>query len=399
VIAPTISKLVFGYETTKRKCAGMDFQQQWRAPVQVFSFRYLIVIPVFLAITTAVLLFLHSDDNVAMLYSQCHARARLPELSHIPVIGTPSCYLVSFFQFAIASARSFATLAAILSFIGGLLTVSLVEAARICNGPNILIAYPTGAWLVFNLMGGAIVWQLVIIPAFFYRARSILAARRSANLGSVEELPRIDPNLGDDRRHLAVKSELIAIPAGVTLGFVVPSLLMIIYNTPLLIVIWLFFPVWVSIIRQTVRFSVFKFLQHERKSFHLESHRASLLMVYAVPVTCSILSYGLFFWSLTRPDDRKEMTRATLKFIEIDMAFIVLTVLYWIFVEAGWRVALVMIAVSIALGPGAGICICWIYREDHIHKSLTEQLIQAADEEGEARQQPVDPSEDTPLLH
>ncbi len=60
---------------------------------------------------------------------------------------------------------------AVLSMVGGLLTVSTIEAARICNAPSVLIAYPTGPWLVFTLVGGAFVWELVIVPAFLHRAR------------------------------------------------------------------------------------------------------------------------------------------------------------------------------------------------------------------------------------
>ncbi len=113
--------------------------------------------PVLLAIGTFLVLFVHSDTNIPMLYSQCHARSRLRWLSRIPVLGAPSCFLVSFFQEALASTRAAGTMAAILSFVGGLLTVSLVEAARVCNAPNKLIKYPTLPWIVFNLIGGAAV--------------------------------------------------------------------------------------------------------------------------------------------------------------------------------------------------------------------------------------------------
>ncbi len=148
--------------------------------VNVLSMRYLVIVPVLLAITTAVVLFIHSDVNVAMLYSQCHARARLPWISHMPLLGAPACFLVSFFGEALASVRAFAIMSVVLSFIASLLTVSTVEAARICNGPSLLIAYPTGPWLVFNLMGGAMVWELLITPAFFHRSKQLLEARERA---------------------------------------------------------------------------------------------------------------------------------------------------------------------------------------------------------------------------
>ena len=329
-------------------------------PVRAWSLRLLLVIPVLLALATGLLLFVHSDVNVAMLYSQCHARSRLQWLSRIPVLGAPSCFLVSFFQFALASARSFAVMSVVLSFVAGLLTVTTVESARLCNGPSVLIAYPTGAWLVFNLLGGAIVWELVIIPAFLHRAKRIQAAERTAD----HTLERAhDPDVGDARRHLAGVAEVAAIPVAVALGFVAPSLAMLILGTPATIIVWLFFPIYVSLLRQLVR-PVARSAVTEHRSLHLESHRPSLVAVYAVPVACSALSHALLIWNLFQADDRKEMTRATLKFIEIDFAFIALTVLYWLFVEAGWRVALIMVGATLVLGPGAGVCIGWRYREE-----------------------------------
>ncbi|KAJ4306046.1 hypothetical protein N0V88_000841 [Collariella sp. IMI 366227] len=215
-----------------------------RPPLHHLSLRYLLIPPLLLALLTGVTLFLHSDTNTYMLYSQCHARSRLPWLSHIPLLGSPFCFLVSFFQEAIASVRAFGLMAVILGFVAGLLTVSTVESARVCNGPSVLIAYPTGL-------------------------------------------------------------------------------------------------------------------------------------------------------CLTQPDDRKEMTRSTLKFITVDAFFVGLTVLYWILVEAGWRVVLVMVAASVVLGPGAGICIGWIYREQTVDpdQSVTVVAVGARRDSEDAG-----PSEETPLL-
>ncbi|EWG46062.1 hypothetical protein FVEG_15915 [Fusarium verticillioides 7600] len=144
-----------------------------KAPIHHYSYRSLIIPPILLAAATIVALFLHSDVNFALLWSQCHSHARLPGVSRIPGLGTPLCYLISFFRAALLSLRSRTVMGVVLAFIGGLLTVSTVESARICNAPNALIAYPTGPWLVFDLVGGAVVWELVIIPAFLHRARSV----------------------------------------------------------------------------------------------------------------------------------------------------------------------------------------------------------------------------------
>ncbi|KAL2134723.1 hypothetical protein VTI74DRAFT_11043 [Chaetomium olivicolor] len=366
-----------------------------RPPLHHFTLRYLLIIPILLAFLTGYVLFQHSDTNTYMLYSQCHARSRLPWLSHIPLLGGPACFLVSFFQEAVASVRAFGLMAVILSFVAGLLTVSTVEAARICNSPSVLIAYPTGPWLVFDLIGGAIVWELVIIPAFFHRSREIVAARRGGGGASTQLTGPADPTFGEAMRHLGKVAETVAIPVAVAVGYVVPSLLLLTLDHPATVLVWLFFPVWVSLIRQAVRRVAVAVREGWTTSLHLESNRLALLGMYAVPIVCSVLAHAHFIWSLTQPDDRKEMTRSTLKFITIDAFFVGLTVLYWILVEAGWRVALVMVAVSLVLGPGAGICIGWIYREQTVDpdRSVTVVAVGARRDSEDA-----DPSEETPLL-
>ncbi|KAL2882110.1 hypothetical protein SGCOL_002372 [Colletotrichum sp. CLE4] len=378
----------------------MTSSKRWPAPIHVFSYRALLVVPIILAIATFASLFIHSDVNVALLYSQCDARARLPAVSKVPVFGPPVCFAISFFQSALDSMRTFASMSAILSFIAGLMTVTTIEAARVCNAPNVVIANPTGPWLVFNLIGGAVVWQLVILPAFFHRSRSILLARKKAGQEAVESAASKDPDFGKDSRHLVVDAEIIAIPVSVAWGFILPSLLMLIYNSPVIIVIWLFFPVWVSLIRQAVRWAVLRVQKRQHRSFHLESHAISLLLVYLTPILCSAVSHVYFIWSLFQWDDRKEMTRATVKFVEIDMFFISLTVLYWLFVETGWKVPLVAILGTVPLGPGAGICIAWIYRDTEIREGLKQWLSDVVGSQEEANEEGrASASEETPLLH
>ena len=366
-----------------------------RHAVHTFPLRYLVVVPILLALLTGYTLFVHGDTNIYMLYSQCHARSRVPWLSHIPVIGSPACFLVSFFQKAAVSVslRAIGIMALVLSFLAGLLTVSTVEAARICNAPAVLIAYPTGSWLVFDLIGGAIVWQLVIIPAFFHRSREIILARRRE--GPAQLLGPADPTFGEVMRHLAKVAETVAIPIAVALGFVVPSILLLVVDTPIVALVWLFFPVWVSLIRQAARKIVLSLREVWHSSCHLESNRLALVAVYAIPIICSIISYALFLWSLTQPDDRKEMTRSTLKFIIINTFFVGLTVLYWVFVEAGWRVAAVMAIVSVLLGPGAGICIGWIYRESAVDPDGGVTVVVVG---GRRNSEDDGSSEHTPLL-
>ncbi|KAK0668073.1 hypothetical protein QBC41DRAFT_322659 [Cercophora samala] len=371
--------------------------------VHSLSLRYLLIVPVLLAIATALVLFQHSDTNIYMLYSQCHARSRIPWLSHIPLLGTPSCFLVSFFGEAAASLRSSAILSVIFSFLAGLLTVSTVEAARICNAPSILIAYPTGLWLVFDLIGGAFVWELIIIPAFFHRSREIITSRRQDLPTS--NVPSADPTFGEAMRHLTKTSETIAIPFAVAFGFVAPSILMLAHTSPVTVLVWLLFPLWTTLLRQSSRklttLSLVKLNESWQESLHLESSSWGMARVYLLPVLCSVASHIFLLWTLSQPDDRKEMTRSTLKFITIDAIFLGLTVLYWILVEAGWRVAAVMVLTSVVLGPGAGICLGWVYREATLNlagasgSGVTAVAVGASPG---TREDGSEPSEETPLL-
>lgn len=367
-----------------------------RHAVHALSLRYLLVVPILLAALTGYVLFAHGDTNMYMLYSQCRARARVPWLSRVPVVGGPACFVVSFFGAgagATAGGRARAVTAAALAYVGGLLTVSTVEAARLCNAPSALIACPTAPWLAFGLVGGgALVWELVILPAFFHRSRAIIAARRR---GAPARLPEpADPTFGAAMRHLAGTAEAVAIPAAVAAGYVVPAVLMLVLAEPAAVLAWLLFPVWVSLARRLVRAAVLAVRARWRDSLHLESSRPALLAVYAVPVVCSALAHALLIWSLTQPDDRKEMARATTKFIVINAFFIGLTVLYWILVEAGWRVALVMVGASAVLGPGAGICLGWIYREQTVDPDPRVTVVAV----GARRGSGDSPSEETPLL-
>ncbi|KAK3985732.1 hypothetical protein QBC44DRAFT_334483 [Cladorrhinum sp. PSN332] len=384
-----------------------------RPIIHSLNLRYLLIPPILLTVLTALVLFQHSDTNIVMLYSQCHARSRLPFLSQkIPLLGPPLCFLVSFFQLSAASLRSSALLSIILSFLSGLLTVSTVESSRICNAPSILIAYPTGPWLIFDLIGGAFVWELVILPAFFHRSREIIIASRKdpAAAAAAAAGPAQDSSRrGETRttRHLTKTAETVAIPLAVAIGFVLPSVLFLtVDDSPATVLVWLLFPVWVSLIRQAVRKVLGRLslaLEAERwqwqETLHLESNKLALVGMYAVPIACSVASHIFLIWSLTQQDDRKEMTRSTVKFIVIDAFFVGLTVLYWIFVEAGWQVALVMVVTSVVLGPGAGISLAWIYREQTFSPdrgSVTVVAVGAprgSDDDSSSR-----PSEHTPLL-
>ncbi|KAK2616938.1 hypothetical protein QQS21_000027 [Conoideocrella luteorostrata] len=385
----------------------MPSSSPWRRPAQHFPlFPHLAIVPALLAIATAIALFVHSDVNAALLWSQCHSHSLLPALSRVPILGTPACFLVSFFSAALDSFRSKAVMSVILGFVGSLLTVSTVESARKVNAKNPIVSRPTLPWLVFNLVGGALVWQLIIVPAFILGAKawpfpengSLVSGDGENEEG--ENGDESDPVQLDKGRQVA-QTEVAAIPIAVALGFYVPSLVMLSATSPISIGTWLFFPAYVSIIRQFVRYSLNK-LRRFRSGpmIHLESHTKSFIAVYAVPVLCSLLAHGFLIGNLTKGDDRKEMTRSAVKFIEIDFQFIGLTFLYWVFVEVGWRAPLAIAGSSVLLGPGAGTALGWLYREKLITSDLILQLLNEVNEaEDEERGQgPTEADEQTPLI-
>ncbi|KAH6655236.1 hypothetical protein BKA67DRAFT_559964 [Truncatella angustata] len=350
--------------------------------------QWLLVVPLLLAILGVVMLVLHSDYNIPALYSQCRAHSRLHALSKIPVIGPPTCFLISFFQFANASARSFARMSVILSFVSALLATNLVESARLCNKPSRVIYKPTIPWLVFNLLGGALVWDLLIVPSFLLRAKDVQAARESRR---AERIREADSDIDRQVRCLSSQVEVWAIPVAVVIGFVVPSVVMLAVNGPISIAVWLFFPLWVSAIRYAVKIVGVNSVV-DPEPYHLESRRWPTVGIYAVPVLCSVLAHGLLIWNLFSHEDRKEMTRVTIRFIQIDFAIIVLTVVYWILVEAGVIVTLAFLGLSILLGPGAGLCAAWVLREKAIERYPD------GTEEQEGDQEQGDNNEQTPLL-
>lgn len=96
-------------------------------------------------------------------------------------------------------------------------------------------------------------------------------------------------------------------------------------------------------------------------------------MLYAVPAAWSAAAAhaGLLRDVLFLADDRSPTTRAALAFVQADFAAIGLAVLYWMAVEAGWRVALASLLV------GAGLCVAWVSMEGEMAGGHLEMLAQS----------------------
>ncbi|KAK4113673.1 hypothetical protein N656DRAFT_796911 [Canariomyces notabilis] len=353
-----------------------------------------------------------------MLYSQCHARSRLPFLSHIPLLGAPTCALVSFVHEAAATSLRGAALMAdlVFSFIAGLLTVCVLEAARPAGTATPLTRHPTGTWLVFSLLipAGALVWELVVVPGFLHRARATSHSRSNLNLPTAEA----SDNMKTTRHHVSPAAESLAIPVSIAIGYIIPSITLLIFahhHPATTILPWLFFPVWVSLTRRLVRLAATSNKlkwnqaqdqdqdQHQttawQESMHLASSPRTLVGIYLLPIVCSVLAHGwLVVHVLRQADDRREMARAMTKFVIINVFFIGLTVLYWVLVEAGWRGAVLTAVASAVLGPGAGVCVGWIYREKVVVDSGRGSVTVVAVGSRRGSRESEGPSENTPLL-
>ncbi|KAI1191951.1 hypothetical protein F5B17DRAFT_124049 [Nemania serpens] len=370
-----------------------------RPLVHQLSLPYLLVTPVVFAVLAAVLLTVHGDVNTPLLYSQCHARERLPAISHIPVLGAPACFLVSSYMYAAASTRGVTQLGVFLAFVGALLTACRVEAARACNQRSWHIRLPTLSWLVFNLVGGTFVWDLWIVPAFIKHARDLKVERTKVqplDAGQGGEDLFGDEERVELERSFLTRAEVYAVPLAVAIGFIVPSILMLVLKDAVSVVVWLFFPLWVATVYRAVKLAAVKLLR-DNGPLHLESHPTSVTMVYALPFIASLVAHAFFIWSLFYEDRSRQMTRTVLKFMHIDFAFMAATVLYWVFVEAGLVPVVLMVAFSVILGPGAALCITWLIRERAICTFAVEAEEDGFDEESDGDDSTV--HEETPLLN
>ncbi|KAI8947262.1 hypothetical protein F4801DRAFT_561477 [Xylaria longipes] len=366
--------------------------------VHQLPIQYLLIIPVLLAIVATVILTTHGNVNIPLLYSQCHARSRLPALSHIPVLGAPACFLVSAFMFATASMRGVAQLSVFLSFLAALLTVCRVETARACNQRSWNIRFPTLSWLAFNLVGGTFIWDLWIIPVFLKHARDLRVDRVKGDALENGE-GNGDPFEEEERimleRSFLTRADVFAVPLAVAIGFIVPSILMLVLKDAAPVIVWLLFPLWVAVVHLAVKFAAVKMLRVDGP-IYLESHPPSVTFVYALPFIASLLTHALFIWNLFCKNDSRQMTRTSLKFIEIDFVFIAASVLYWVFAESGVVPAVLMVVFSVFLGPGAALCLTWIIREKAICAFAVSSEEDGSDDESDGDDSTV--HEDTPLL-
>src|SRR5208282_730376 len=91
-----------------------------------------------------------------------------------------------------------------------------------------------------------------------------------------------NPVRGSKKRYVNTSAEIYAIPISVAIGFFIPSIAVLFALNATTIVIWLLFPLWVSLVRQAARGLLIslplfpQFTGDENDTKYLESDRLSL---------------------------------------------------------------------------------------------------------------------------
>ncbi|KAH7368636.1 hypothetical protein B0T11DRAFT_277412 [Plectosphaerella cucumerina] len=405
-----------------------------RAPIRSSPLKVILTpLPI---IAIACLLILSSDNflEVPLLYSRCHAHSLHPSLSRsVPFFGPLSCFAVSFFEYAVASTRGLAVMATIWAFTAALLTVTYLESARLVAGPAGDYLRRLGLlWILVHIGGGPYVFIFIAAGWIVTTAREV----RRINLGeapadtvdadddaasgrrSATEEEAVDADVRSKkrqalrRRRLRTAADALAVSDAVIIGFALPAALVLVWRSTAPITVWLFFPVWVILLRYLLLLVVKRLdarwqgtqvettpRRRGTKSLDLESNRPALALVYAVPVLLSLAAHVALIWSLTRRDDSKSVTRAVLGYEAVNWGAIFVITVYSLFVEAGWLALLGAIGATVLLGPGAGVCIGWILRERVIRRHNDEDIDASTNQEAHVETEAGEGvGEQTPLL-
>lgn len=330
-------------------------------------------------------------DILASLWTPCNGPAVLGK----PVVPAPLCFAIHFFQSAHATWRGRLEQAIIVSFLAGLATItavksgaqsqylendeagadkkkrekkSQVERAQSDWGKGGLISQEiianlTVPWLLYSLALGALAWQGIIIPAFLYRRhqQSQSQAPSQLRLQTGWTYTDADADVVNEDAHSLV------VPLSIALGLFLPATIMLLNpSAPLPIIFFLLFPLSVTLIEYLIR----------RLTSQLTTQSTNKFLLFLPPTIASILAHITFLLSLTTTtttpsthphnDATATATDAALVLLEIDHAAIYLTTLYWIYIKTNKNIGNVLatLATTITLGPGAGICVGWLYHRD-----------------------------------
>lgn len=323
--------------------------------------------------TIAAFLFAYRSEPTALasLWTPCSSSSSSSSSHPLP---TPLCFAIHFFQAAHAAPRPRLEQAMIVALLAALATITAVESAQVRRrqaeslarteetakreepGPATrrrrprelslaIVSHLTVPWLLYNLALGALAWQAIIIPAFLHRRSRRPRQPRNTRAGA-----------GTD----AAPAPSLAIPLSIAIGLLVPAANMLQHPTaPLPILLFLLFPLWTSLAHRLLLLLLFPL-----NPGRLRSKTAA----FALPILASALAHvALLFHLFSSPAAAAPLpttTQAAIRLLELDHAAIYLAALYWILLEAGIRAVLAALTTTVLLGPGAGLCVGWLYRAE-----------------------------------
>lgn len=265
------------------------------------------------------------------------------------------------------------------------------EAVTVSN--NKVLDNLTLVWLLYQLAAGALAWQVIIIPAF-------LKHEQQQQQQQQQRQQQRGPGKPSTTTTTTTSHENIAIPAGVALGLLVPSTLMLLRpSSTATVLVWLFFPLWVSSIRRIV-LETFKVLGRRGGAPPPQSPPSfpswvNIVLPYVIPVLYSAVAHVLLVEGILYPSSfstqqeaaaggqAQARTRSAMLLLEIDHLAIFLAFLYWVWARTSIRLThltnnnkttlvpsrsttttttpvLVTLAATLLLGPGAGVCLGWL---------------------------------------
>lgn len=313
---------------------------------------------------------LRNDPNYPILFDDCENYKRKPLVKEpFPIFGPATCVFVSEWLEMLAVPRSRAITASIFSMLAALISIYYLESGRPYNRQGMKVVYnvmkyPTPLLLLFHLIVGGLVWELVIIPAFAFQTRAFIRSQTAPssqpeppgnfkeNSGGIVKQEAAPGYSEPASRDMVNNTEVMAVTFGVAIGFILPTILLLIYNTdPFVILFWSGFPIWIGSIRRLIRTKV----QHSCFSYETT--------ICAGPVGFSAVLHAWWLYDLFKgTDGQSPMTQSTLAAHMIDAYYMYAAALYWLFVDAGFKAVGVAALVSVIFGPGAGICLGWLYR-------------------------------------
>ena len=334
-----------------------------RLPVAETPLWKLSIVPVLITTIAIVLISLSIDPAIVSLWDICSSSSSpYPEISGVPVIGIPCCTLSIFFASTVATTSGQVFMSVFFSFITALITTTMVESQRQDETPNAVVRYPAATWLLVNIVSGAIVTPLVMAPGSFHHSRRCLRKQQQSRMASADGLP-------NRAVHASAK---LAIPLSVTGGFIIPSMILIFASSPTTVILWQFFPIYVTILFRLLS----TILNQLRPTLSTASQGRSKELLFTIPILLSILSYaGLIIYTFSllfsqHHDEASHLTTATLHVLAINFLTIFTTLIYWLYVEGGTSTAREALKWTLVAGPGTGVCFGWITREEAMRTQI-----------------------------